>query len=296
MTPQVAGFDIGGTHSRCVRWFGGQFSQETIEPTPQNYPAFIDDIESRVRSLTGVERIGVTLPGWVVGPEAKWIPNLPFLNGRRFAEDLHDRIGIPVTLINDAQAALLGETWMGAAKGEADVVLVSLGTGIGGAVMMNGKLFTGNRGCAGSFGWLPASGYQEPRDPNHGELEWTASGKVLQFEAAALGWTSADLFTHGQSGDARALTIINSYAWQVGLGLAAIASILDPAVILISGGLSRHLNLFQEQFRQAQQTHASPAGQQVRVLKAALGDRAGLIGATKVVLDATWESYDDRRP
>ncbi|WP_418605622.1 ROK family protein [Georgenia sp. SUBG003] len=131
--------------------------------------------------------VAVGLPGWTTSTVPRWVPNLPFLDGVPLAESVGERLGASCTLLNDAQATLLAERSEGVLRGRRSAVLVALGTGIGGAVLLEGRIVRGHHGCAGSFGWLPVSA--EAPDPHHGGWEQAASGAAL--ESAGQPWGGA---------------------------------------------------------------------------------------------------------
>jgi predicted NBD/HSP70 family sugar kinase len=127
---------------------------------------------------------------------------LPFLDGKDLAADLSERLGADVIVSNDAQLALLGEIWCGAAQNRQSAVLISVGTGVGGAIMMGGKIIRGIHGSAGAFGWLNLD-WREPSDPNHGYVERHASGSALEAIGRQLDppLTSYEIITCASSHD-----------------------------------------------------------------------------------------------
>ena len=209
------------------------------------------------------------------GDYCVWIPNLRFLDGMALADLLTERTGAPSHLINDAQATLLAETHEGAAQHHAHVVLVAVGTGIGGAYQINGELVVGANGCAGSFGWLPFSG--AGRDDDHGQWERAASGQALEAMAEAFGGTQG-LIAAAHRGDGTALQMMSHYGALLGEGIAGLTSILDPNVVILAGGLVSAFDLFGATLAAAVATHGSPTGRTVPVIPAALGSSAGIIG------------------
>lgn len=277
----IVGVDVGGTRLR-VRAEGvltGRRSEAVEMPVPRSVDSLVEAIASMSQEVADgrpVTAIAVGLPGHVRGDYCVWIPNLRFLDGVALGTAVSDGIGAPCNLINDAQATLLAETHEGAARHHANVVLVAVGTGIGGAFLVNGELVLGANGCAGSFGWLPFSGV--PRDADHGQWERTASGQALDEMAHAFGGTKAAI-TAARRGDGAAIDLLNRYGALLGEGIAGLASIIDPNIVILGGGLVSAFDLFGASLAAAVAEHASPTGRGIPVVPAALGKSAGVIGA-----------------
>jgi len=289
------GVDVGGTRLRLAveERDTGQRSAPVEMPVPRTVAGIVDAIEQLGRTAVAggrIDSIAVGLPGQVLETRCIWVPNLRFLDGEPLGELIADRLGAPCRLINDAQATLLAEAAEGSAKGHADVVLVAVGTGIGGAVQLDGRLVRGAHGCAGAFGWLPFSG--STRDADHGPWEQAGSGQSLQLRAAAWG-TTADVIDAARNSDRAAEEIVAGYATVLGEGIAALASVLDPDVVVFAGGLVTAWDLLREPVLTAVAAHGSPAGGRIPVVPAALGVRAGVIGALRWAADGPGEP---RRP
>jgi predicted NBD/HSP70 family sugar kinase len=151
---------------------------------------------------------------------------------------------------------------------------------------VGGRVVRGAHGCAGSFGWLPLAG--GARDDDHGEWETAASGRSL--EALAEPWGSVqDLLAAARSGDSDAVATLTGYGRLLGRGTAALASLIDPGVVVFAGGLVQAFDLLAVPMRDAMAEYASPAGRTVPVVPAALGGAAGVIGALHLAVDAAVE-------
>jgi len=200
------------------------------------------------------------------------------------ADWLEPQLQRRVTLGNDGNCALLGEAWCGAARGSRDVVLLTLGTGVGGGVLLNGDLFTGHGGAAAEPGLICV----DPEGPacnsgNNGSLEQHCS-------IAALGRLSPlppeELSRRAQQGDAEALAVWAVYGRWLGIGISSLVYVLTPELVLIGGGLSAASPHFMpavlaEVNRRVQAE--SRAGLTIR--PCALGNGAGRLGAAKLALD-----------
>jgi predicted NBD/HSP70 family sugar kinase len=205
---------------------------------------------------------------------------LPFLNQSPLIIDLEKQTHLPTTLINDAQAALVGEVNFGAAKGCRNVVLVTLGTGIGGGVMIDGKIYLGHNGTAGSFGWLLAPVRVFP-NPEHGPWERWASGNSLLNASRDLGLSVSELLQQAiDAPDSQASGVLTDFSSRIGKGLGSIASLFDPQIILVSGGLVDSWSLLGNGVQEGFKSTASPSVRNTPIKVAILGSDAGAVGAS----------------
>lgn len=285
------GVDVGGTSVRAVaRCPDGSRTPVLTRPVPAGYDDFLALLEELANMLAGTagatETAVIGLPGAVSDPAVRWIPALSWLDGRALAADAGRRLAaVRVRVANDAQLALLGEVREGAARRAANAVLVSVGTGVGGAILLDGRIVAGAHGTAGSFGWLPSAGVTPTAD--HGALELAASGRALDRLATGTATpangadraTGPDLIAAASRGDPAARAALDSWATALGTGIAGIASILDPEVVVLSGGLAAAFENYAEPLRAAVRAAGSPDGRLVPVVPAALGTHAGVIGA-----------------
>jgi glucokinase len=289
---QLIGIDLGGTAIKLGRFDRqGALLAELQVPTPQPAMpgalavALADAVQQldpdRLAPLVGiglpgpmdaagrVARVCINLPGWQQVPLAEWLE--PQLQRR-------------VTLANDGNCALVGEAWRGAAQGFRDVLLLTLGTGVGGGVLLGGQLFTGHGGAAAEPGLIGVDPEGPPcNSGNRGSLEQYCS-------IAGLGRLSpldpAELCRLADGGDPQALAVWQRYGRWLGIGLSSLVYVLTPELVLIGGGLSAASHHFLpavlaelEQRVQAE----SRAGLEVR--RAALGNGAGRLGAARLALD-----------
>jgi glucokinase len=282
----VAGIDVGGSNIRVA--VGDPDAPETLRhrrlATPADHPAFAGHLADLVEDAcheAGLDprrlaAIGVGLPGTVADGVATFVPALPALDGAAIGPDLEARLHAPVRVANDAQCALLAERRLGAAVGRRHVALVVVGTGVGGALLVDGRLYPGGRGAAGAFGWLPADA--EP-DRRHGAWERAASGRALTERAGRLGLAPGELMTRAARGDRPSRDALESYAYALGRGLAAIASAWDPELLVLGGVISPHFAMLSAGIARAFDDWASPAGRRVPRVAAQLGPDAGVLGA-----------------
>lgn len=283
------GFDVGGTKIQGALLRNGELIRSRKVPTPSDYDGLVSMIGRLHDELTGgrgrAERMAVGLPGTVSDQRVQWVPNLRYLDGRGLAVDLADRVGVDVLLANDAQLTLLGEAWRGAAVQRDSAALVSIGTGIGGAIMFGGRIIRGANRSAGAFGWLNLDA-DGPRDPDHGNLELRASGRALEAigRACTPPMTTYQIIENARAGREPAAGIVGRLGHMLGVSAAMIASALDPETIVFSGGLSDAFDLMAPGIRAAFTDFCSPSVRRTPLVPAALGPDASLCGATRAAM------------
>ncbi|MBN1375762.1 MAG: ROK family protein, partial [Dehalococcoidia bacterium] len=226
-------------------------------------------------------------------------PNLPNWNNVPLRDMLANRYGIPAFVLNDANAAALGEHRLGAGKGLSNMIFITVSTGIGGGIIINNELYNGTDGCAGEIGHmvLEVDGPQ-CNCGRKGCWESLASGSAIariakerlgsgeqsilaDMTAGNIDGVTAELVSKGaKKGDALCLEVINEAACYLGIGLANLVNIFNPQMIVIGGGVSSIGEMILRPARQYMEQHAFklPAGT-VRVVKAGLGVDSGLLGA-----------------
>jgi len=232
-------------------------------------------------------------------------PNLPNWHDVPLRNIVADRLGITAYLINDANAAALGEHRFGAGKGVDNLIYLTVSTGIGGGIIIGGRLYSGSDGCAGEIGHMTIEAHgPQCKCGNFGCLEVLASGTAMAKEAAeclSQGETSSILeFTEGRfenitaetvalaarQGDPLACDIVSRAASYLGIGLANLVNIFNPELIVIGGGVSKMGDMLLEPARKVVKERAFqlPA-RRVRIVRARLGSNAGILGAVAYILD-----------
>jgi glucokinase len=259
-----------------------------------------------VRTFGPVAGVGVGIPGLVDRHGTVHVgPNLPGVHELAVAEQLHDRLGVAVEVDNDATCAAWAEDRVGVAAGASDLVLVTLGTGIGGGIVAGGVLQRGANGFAGEPGHMVV----DPNGPacpcgRRGCWERYASGSGLSRmarEAAEAGRANRVVELAGgdpddvrgehvtraaSDGDEGALAVMDDLGWWTALGIANLVDLLDPQIVVVGGGLVEAGDLLLEPTRRWYRDlvlgfdHRPP----VRIEPAALGERAGAIGAALLAL------------
>lgn len=308
----VIGVDVGGTkllagvvdaelnvHHRAQRHSRG--ADET---------AVLDTLVGAVTELReaheGVIRaVGFGLPSLIDQERGTAVStvHLP-LRGVPFRDVMAERLGLPVFLDNDANCALLAEARGGAAAGASHALMLTLGTGIGGAILVDGRIVRGADGAAGELGHMVVD-VDGPRCPcgNVGCLEALVSGKALGLEGARVARASADsalarvaasgreitgmLVTElAHDGDRAARDVVALMGTRLGVGLTSLANAFNPSVIVIGGGVIAAGDLLLEPARAVVRERAlAPSSTTVEVRAARFGAESGMLGAAVMALD-----------
>ena len=288
---QVIGIDLGGTAIKLGRFTtDGNCLQSLSVPTPQ--PATPTDVvEAIVNSIPLIDpqgyskAVGIGTPGPVdaTGRIAVVAINLANWHDVPLADLLEAKLKLPIFLANDANCAGLGEYWLGAGKQFQNLILITLGTGVGGAVILDGKLFTGHRGAAGELGLITLN----PDGPkcnsgNQGSLEQYASVSAIRRRT---GLEPSELGALASSGDPKALTFWQDYGKDLGAGLASLIYILTPEAIAIGGGVCASFEFFLPSMQAEIERRVLPSSRAgLQILRAQLGNQAGMVGAAKLAL------------
>ncbi|MFF4124517.1 ROK family protein [Microbispora rosea] len=279
------GIDVGGTSVRVLAETPDGRGEPVTAPVAGSYDAFLTQVTGLCAGIARPAGVGVGLPGTSGKSRPLFVPALPWLEGRPLRDDLEARLGAPVRLGLDGHLTLLAEAAEGAAKGARSAVLLAVGTGIGGALLIDGRIWRGVHGSAGSWGWLPANVPDDPmrdsvRDSVHGPFEQAASGSSLRDGPA--------LVAAARAGDERACAALDAYAARLARGVAAVASTIDPEIILIGGGLADAMDVLGPPLQRHVARFASPDGRRVPVRPTALGSRAGVVGALLIARTEEW--------
>lgn len=244
--------------------------------------ALCDEVRDTGRELAAM---ALAMAGIIELPEGivHQAPNLPKWQGAHVRDILGPHLPVPLAIENDANAALLGEIWRGAACGLKHVVMIPLGTGVGGAVMIDGVILHGAKGFAGEIGHTVV----EPNGlpcvcGSRGCLEQYVSGTAIArlAEPHYGSATSEAVAQAAQRGESEALEIFRQVGWYLGIACANIAQIFNPECIVIGGGAGEAFDFFIEPLQRAMRERAFvEVCEQVRIVKATQGQIAGALGA-----------------
>lgn len=294
----MIGIDIGGSKIAAALVDGAEVVARVDRVTPERTtaPKVVEDVlveaVDELRSAYDVAGVGVGAAGFVDATRQRvaFAPHLAWRD-EPLAERLAARLGVPVAVDNDANVALLAEQAYGAARGADDVVLVALGTGIGGGVLVAGRLYRGRGGMAGEFGHMQVVPDGRPCECGRtGCWEQYCSGKALARFARDAGrdLEGPGLTAAAQAGDIVAGGAFTDVGRWLGVGLANLVAALDPELVVIGGGVSAAGELLLAPARASLASSVVGGAHRdvPRVVRAELGPQAGLIGAAMLVEDA----------
>ncbi|MFL5495144.1 MAG: ROK family protein [Gemmatimonadales bacterium] len=318
----VLGIDIGGTNLvvGSVAEDGSAVLAQDSEPT--HAEAGATDVLDRLVALAGraIERtrqeapgaeilgVGVGAPGpldtrrgvVLLTPNLGWV-DMPL------RQIIHDRLGLPAALDNDANCAVLGEWWVGAARGSRQAIGITIGTGIGGGLILDGRLYHGASDVAGEIGHttIDTEG-RRCKCGNYGCLEAYASGPNIALraiEALEAGaesrlpsyvagdlreLTAQTVYQAAQDGDELALEVVNDTAKFLGVGIGNLLNVFNPEVVVVCGGVTlAGDHLFVPMRREVSRRAFKPAVAACRIVPGELAGTAGVYGAARAFLDQT---------
>ena len=305
------GVDIGGTTCKIGLFeTSGKMLDKWEIPTNKadNGGHILDDvaasIDGKMKSASiakeDVEGIGVGVPGPVLEDGSVSVcVNLGWgiLN---VEDELEKLIGYPVKAGNDANVAALGEMWQGGGKGHSNLVMVTLGTGVGGGIILNGKMLFGVNGAGGEIGHICVDDSETETCGcgNKGCLEqYTSATGVVRLAGRAMAAsdkkstlreleavTAKDVFDAAKAGDELALEIVDTQARILGRALAQIACVVDPEIFVIGGGVSKAGSILTDSVKKYFEHYAFHACRQTKFALAQLGNDAGIYGSACSIL------------
>jgi glucokinase len=285
----MIGVDFGGTRIKAAVVAGEKISRKESVDTPSAGPSLVlDAIAELVRRLEPKpESIGVAIPGEVNDEGRCWrLPNVPGFEGVAIRAELESRLGCAITVENDATTAALGELRYGHGARFPSFVLATLGTGVGGGVVIAGQLQRGAHGFAGEIGHILVDTQKDAWPCPcglHGCMEAYAGTRGLVRRYKELGGgvdEPHEIAELAKTGDPAAKKAFDSMGHALGVGFAQIQKILDLDALIVSGGISASFDLMEPALRAALRHHAfgEPTGK-VPIVVSELGSDAGLIGA-----------------
>ncbi|MGB0613501.1 MAG: ROK family protein [Miltoncostaeaceae bacterium] len=301
----VIGVDVGGTKIAAARLGPGDGIEESLViPTPEGGEAVVRAIaDATARLVAGatddVAAVGVGVPA-TIDPATGIVgaSNHTGLDGLHARDLLAQHIGLPVHVDNDGNLAALAEHRLGAARGHDDVVLMTVGTGIGGGLIIGGRVFRGGGGQGAELGHVVVEGDGPPCQgncPNHGCIETMCSGTSLgrDLRAAAAadpGGALGVLLAEGRldsrtgldlarAGDADALGVFTTAGRWLGVAVASLTNIFDPGIVVIGGGLSAAEEILLAPAREEYQRRALPPTRRAPLVVARFRNDAGMVGA-----------------
>jgi len=253
-----------------------------------------------------VQALGICVPGIAYAKNGKvWAPNIPGWDNYPLMEELQNGIpdkNVSITIDSDRSCYILGEVWKGNAKGCNDAIFISVGTGIGAGILINGEVLRGSGDIAGAIGWLGLSKPFEDKFISCGCFEYNASGEGIAKVANELGednvytqsillmtdtdtLTAHSVFDAFDKGDRLAVAVIQNAIEHWGMAVANLVSIFNPEKIIFGGGVFGPALRFLDDIYAEARKWAQPISiQQVKIEGSALGTNAGLYGAGYLAL------------
>ena len=303
----VFAVDLGGTKcsAAVVDRSGRLLSRRTVavDHTSPNAPVLqiIQLAEQFGVPKRAFQAAGVAVPGLVRSNGTVWAPNLPGWDRMPLASRLKRSLGIPVLVESDRNAAIVGESWRGAARGKSDAIVFMVGTGIGAGILSGGRVLRGAHELSGCAGWLTITEAKNGASSGIGELEWLAAGPAIaraaqerlqageesslsQIDCSRI--TAHDVAAAARKADPLAVEIFRRAGTLLGYGIANMVNLLDPQVIILGGGLAAVSDLYIDSLRAAVLERAHPlSAAQVKVVVSRLGDKANLLGCARLAWD-----------
>ncbi|GCA66138.1 glucokinase [Mediterraneibacter butyricigenes] len=294
------GIDIGGTSVKIglldrkgnllKKWeIHSRTEQEGAEILPDISESLSGFLKEENIDLQQVLGMGIGVPAPV---RADGIVENTVNLGWKYKEvkkEMEQRTGIRTIVGNDANLAALGEMWKGAGNQEKNLLMVTLGTGVGGGLIVDGVPATGSNGAAGEIGHICMNPLEQETCGcgNHGCLEQYASATgIARLARRKLGTelTAKDVFDGVKAGDALCEEIAEEFGRYLGTGLSMVTAVTDPSVIVIGGGVSKAGDILLDYIRGPYREHAFQKAKNVRFAIASLGNDAGIYGAAKLML------------
>jgi glucokinase len=229
-----------------------------------------------------IQGAGVIVPG-IYDPRSgrAWAPNLWGADEVQLRDALATRLPVPVTIDSDRSGYVLGEHWLGAARGATDAVFLAVGTGIGAGIIADGRLVRGSGGVAGAVGWLAIDPRWQAAYGQLGCFEAEAAGPAFARRAGTRNAEAA--VAAARAGDQRALQAVTQIVESLARGIASLISVLNPQVVVLGGGVMQAADLFLEPIRASVPRWAQPfSARQCRIEPTALGEDAGVFGAARL--------------
>lgn len=306
--------DLGGTKcsAAVIDRKGKIIARRTVpvDVTSASGPVFqivelAKDLGNGRRLADAYLAAGVAVPGLVRRNGTVWAPNLPGWERMPLGTRLTRLLGVPVHVESDRNAAVFGESWLGAARGKSDAIVLMIGTGIGAGILSGGRIIRGAHELSGCAGWLTVTREEVYAAQGCGELESLAAGPAIasaaqqrlrdgevstlaQFDIAEI--TARDVATAARRGDALATDVFNRAGRFLGFAVANLVSLFDPEVIVLGGGMAGVADLYLESLRKAMFERAQPlAANKVKIVVSKLAETVNLLGCARLV----WEREVD---
>jgi glucokinase len=281
----VLAVDLGGTKTTAAHVDArGSVRDRFKVPADRT----VEDSVGRIAEyVAGAAAVGIVVPGIYTHSTGRaWCPNLWGTNEVPLLDRLRERIPVPVAIDSDRAGYVLGEAWLGVARGLRDVVFVAIGTGIGVGILSDGRVLRGAHGIAGAAGWFALNPDYRKEYAATGCWEAESAGPAIARHYCAP--DAGAVVTAARAGDDQARVVLHRAARYTAMGIANLVSLLNPEAVVLGGGVVQGAgDLFLDQIRTGVRQWAQPiAASRCRVELTQLGEDAGLLGAARLALDA----------
>ena len=308
--PHVMAVDLGGTkcsaavidrNGAVVQCRTAPVNTASISAPVRQICQLVEELAEGRSPKKAFAAAAVAVPGLVRRDGLVWAPNLPGWTRMPLTKRLKQSLGIPVIIASDRNAAVLGETWLGAARGKSDAILLMIGTGIGAGILSGGHIVRGAHELSGCAGWMTITREDIPDASRLGELESLVAGpaiaraarkRLLKGEKSSLSRvnpaqiTAREVAAAARQNDRLALDIFHRSGRLLGFAIANLVSLFDPEIVVIGGGMAAVADLYLEPLRKALLERAQPlAAKQVKITVSRLGPKANLLGCARLA----WE-------
>lgn len=309
MKEMVLAIDLGGTNLRmAIVDCDGKIQFQTKRETPKGnniaeiIQAIVESAEicqAKVKGIGQIIAVSAAVPSGVDYKNGIIVkaPNVPCLSGFRMVEQLEKVLHLKVFLENDSNAAAIGESWIGAAKGFQDSITLTLGTGVGSGIIINGNILRGIDGLAGEIGHTCVEPFGVPCGCGSlGCVEQYTSASAIVRQALELkeqypnsnlinqvNLTSADVYQAGKEGDELALEVFRRMGFYLGICLSTLINTFNPEAIVLGGGAASGWDLFMPHvLKEIHKRAYQVSVERVKIVPALLGDDAGIVGAARL--------------
>ena len=283
---RILAFDIGGTEIKyafCDEDFNLTEKKSIPTNAHEGGKRIIERVIEIVKSCDNIDRVGISTAGQVDSVKGEIVfatETIPGYTGVKIKELVEEETGIPTAVENDVNSAALGEAVFGAGKGESSFICLTYGTGIGGAIFLDGKLFTGNSFSAGEFGHIVThQGGRKCTCGGEGCYEAYASTSALVSdvkEKLSLDLNGREIFE--RFGEPEIKSVIDLWIDEIVTGLKSLIYIFNPALIVAGGGIMNEEYITQE-INARLQAQLMNSFRKVKVVKARMGNDANKLGA-----------------
>ncbi|MDP3741276.1 MAG: ROK family protein [bacterium] len=272
----IIGLDIGGTKIDGIFVRNGKILRNEKIATPRSRKAFLKSLEALIYRLKGENKltgIGIACAGLIEARTATILksPNLKFLEKLRLAEIISKKFRVRIGIDNDTHCFLRGEQAFGLARGKKNVVALTLGTGVGGAVLISGKILQGSHVSAAELGHMVINGRNESVEDlcSSHFFEQYKLGGALTVQRAA------------EKGNKKAKLIYKEFGQNLGVALANLVNIFDPELIILGGGIARGAHLFMRETSKEMAKYSLVPRRFLPQISLSKLKHAGALGATK---------------